>query len=221
MSAITSFTFFNTSSIQTQEYKMKKSFLLCATAVLLVACGGGGGGGVAATPDGTKINLDLSPKGHVAGKTDNGYIEGQNYTHMFYGAWLDDSKQLKELRYQGTETPRDNVPNSGIATYYGKAVRVDNHPLGGGVQILTEDTTSRINVNFGTKTVNGEITMPGLRRDITLHDGPLSGASYSGRASVLGNDSGRYEGKLFGPNAQETAGLVKFDTNSDLDTSRY
>ena len=105
---------------------------------------------------------------------------------MFYGAWLDDSKQLKELRYQGRETPRDNVPNSGIATYYGKAVRVDNHPLGGGVQILTEDTTSRINVNFGTKTVNGEITMPGLRRDITLHDGPLSGASYSGRASVLG-----------------------------------
>lgn len=56
---------------------MKKSFLLCATAVLLVACGGGGGGGVAATPDGTKINLDLSPKGHVAGKTDNGYIEGK------------------------------------------------------------------------------------------------------------------------------------------------
>ena len=45
MLAITSFTFFNTSSIQTQEYKMKKSFLLCATAILLGACGGGGGGG--------------------------------------------------------------------------------------------------------------------------------------------------------------------------------
>ena len=61
MSAITSFTFFNTSSIQTQEYKMKKSFLLCATAILLGACGGGGGGTTPTAAPTPTVNLDNKP----------------------------------------------------------------------------------------------------------------------------------------------------------------
>lgn len=166
------------------------------------------------TPDGTRINLASGPKGTVEAKTDNGRVVGHNYTHAFYGVWLDNSKQLRSLHVQGIETPISGIPTSGSATYYGNAVRLDS--INGAP--LT-DATSRINVHFGRKTVSGEITMPGLRRDITLHEGRLNGASYSGQASVIGNQSGLYEGKLYGPNANETAGIVKFRSNSDLDTA--
>ena len=191
---------------------MKKLWLTGVSVLLLAACGGGGAGS-ATTPDGTKINLDISSKGEVSGKTDNGKLEGYNNNHSFYGVWLDDSKQLKELRYQGTVTADREVPRSGQATYIGSAVRLDSLTK----DILT-DGTSRIDVDFGEKTVKGEIDMPFPRRDITLHEGRLNGASYSGNASVLGNSSGSYQGGLFGPNAAETAGIVQFDTNHDLDT---
>ncbi|WP_416191541.1 Slam-dependent surface lipoprotein [Neisseria sp. CCUG12390] len=188
------------------------TFSLLST--LLVGCGGGGGSGTAQTPDGVRINLTASDKGLVTASTDTGRLVGHNYTHAFYGVWVDDSKQVRELRFQGTETPRHEIPTSGSATYYGNAVRLDSVTN----EVLT-DATSRINVNFGRKTVDGEITMPGLRRDITLHEGRLNGASYSGQASVLMNSEGRYDGKLYGPNAAETAGIVRFGNNPDLDTA--
>ena len=192
---------------------MKQMLLLGTTAVLLAACGGGGAG-TATTPDGTKINLNISDSGLVGGKTEKGKLNGYNNKDSFYGVWVDDSKQFRELRAQGTVTPVREIPTSGRATYYGNAVRLDSITN----SVLT-DATSRINIDFGNKTVDGKIEMPGLRRDITLHEGRLDGASYSGSASVLGNNSGHYDGKLFGKNAAETAGIVKFDKNSDLDTA--
>lgn len=195
-------------------YNIKHILLTGAMSALLAACGGGGGSGTAQTPDGTKINLTASDKGLVTASTDTGKLVGHNYTHSFYGVWVDDSKQIRELRYQGSQTLRDAVPTSGSATYYGNAVRLDSI----NEDALT-DARSRINVDFGRKTVNGEITMPGLRRDITLHEGRLNGASYSGQASVLLNSNGRYEGKFYGPRAEETAGIVKFGNEPDLDTA--
>ncbi|MCS4533389.1 Slam-dependent surface lipoprotein [Neisseria montereyensis] len=193
---------------------MKTTLLLCLSALILTACGSGGGAGPVVTPDGTKINLDVSDKGLIGGQTDDGEIVGWHQDASFYGAWVNSSHQFQELRYQGTATPVQNIPNNGKATYYGNAVRFDSI----NEEILT-DATSRINVDFGRKTVSGEITMPGLRRDITLHEGRLNGADYSGRASVLGNSGGSYNGGLFGKNYEETAGIVKFDNNPSLDTA--
>ena len=190
-------------------------FVIGISSLLLAACGSGGGGsGTAETPDGTRINLSLSDNGLVGGQTTDGKLVGWNQDSSFYGAWVNNSNQVQELRYQGTLTPDKDIPNSGKATYYGNAVRNDS--LTG--DIIT-DGTSRVTVDFGNKTVSGKIEMPGLRRDITLHEGRLSGAQYSGSASVLGNSGRRYEGGLFGANAAETAGVVKFDNNSSLDTA--
>ncbi|UOO75862.1 transferrin-binding protein-like solute binding protein [Neisseria sp. Dent CA1/247] len=166
------------------------------------------------TPDGTKINLDLKPKGAITHKTTDGTLKGWNQGASFYGAWLNNSKQFQEISYQGTLTPEKNIPNTGTATYYGNAVRNDSID-----EKILMDAKSRIHVNFGRKTVNGTIEMPGLRRNITLHEGRLNGAQYSGNASVFGNSGGRYEGGLFGKNYEETAGVVKFDNNSSLDTA--
>ncbi|HFC8541951.1 transferrin-binding protein-like solute binding protein [Neisseria weaveri] len=192
---------------------MRKFLLLCISSALLSACGSGGAG-TAATPDGTKINLDLGPTGAVEAATESGELKGWKQNASFYGAWVDDSGQFQEIRYQGTQTPVDNIPNSGIVTYYGKAVRYDSINS----DILL-DAKSRIRVDLGRKKVSGEIDMPGFRRNITLHEGHLNGATYSGHASVLGNSGGRYQGGLFGKHYEETAGIVKFENNPDLDTS--
>lgn len=194
---------------------MKKSLAAAFCMIFLAACGSGSGGsGVAETPDGTRINLGLSEKGLVGGQTTDGTLKGWNQDSSFYGAWVNNSNQFQELRYQGDLTPEREIPGSGKATYYGNAVRNDSI-----TGTIITDGTSRVTVDFGNKTVSGEITMPGLRRDITLHEGRLSGAQYSGNASVLGNNNGHYRGGLFGKNAAETAGLVEFGNNPDLNTA--
>lgn len=198
--------------------KTLKFSLLAIAVGSLVACGGGGNGaGKTTTPDGDKLNLSLGPKGKVSGKTANGTLLGQNNPNSFYGVWLDDSEQRKELWYQGTAAT--NIPQSGKATYYGDAVWISGydstHKTGG---------KTALNVDFDNKTVDGTIKFSVVngdefRRDITLHQGHLSGHQFSGKASVLGNDSGAYRGALFGEGATEAAGLVEFKNNSNLDVS--
>lgn len=106
------------------------------------------------------------------------------------------------------------MPASGRVTYYGNAIRYDSITN----DAMPVDGATKINVDFAAKTVNGTIEMPGLRRDITLNTGRINGTSYAGRASVSGDNSGRYQGGFFGENAKETAGMVEFD-NTSLNTA--
>ncbi|MGX2948968.1 Slam-dependent surface lipoprotein [Frederiksenia canicola] len=196
--------------------KIAKLTSLILSVAVLSACGGGGKG-TAQTPDGDKINLEISDKGTIGGKTKDGALFGQNSNYSFYGVWQNDAKTLRELRYQG-ETAT-NIPRSGVATYKGDAVWISGYDTS-----FRQGGVTTLNVDFGAKTVDGSIKFSPLngdelRRNITLHKGTLSGAEFSGKASVLGNSSGHYQGGLFGPNAKEAAGLVQFKTNSDLDVS--
>lgn len=189
---------------------------------ILSACGGGGGdggggGGTAETPDGKKFDLEISAKGTVEGNTPEGRLFGQNNADSFYGVWRNDAKTLRELRYQGTEAT--NIPTSGVATYKGDAVWISGYD-----NSFQKGGNTTLKVDFDEKTVNGKITFSifngdEFRRDITLHTGSLSGASFAGRASVLGNRGGQYQGALFGDGAKEAAGLVQFKNNSSLDVS--
>lgn len=199
---------------------MNKSLKLSSaifSAIILSACGSGGGAGVAETPDGDKINLILGPEGAVTAKTTEGRLLGQNNPNSFYGVWRNDDETLRELRYQGTLAT--NIPTSGKATYKGDAVWISGYDKG-----FEKGGTTTLNVDFGQKTVDGSIKFSifngdELRRDITLHKGTLSGAEFNGKASVLGNSGGVYQGALFGDKATEAAGLVQFENNSTLDVS--
>lgn len=186
---------------------------------ILTACGsGGGGGGVAGTlktPDGTKISLDASPKGLIAGKTKDGILLGQNNDASFYGVWRDDAESTRELRYQGTEAT--NIPTSGIAVYKGDAIWLSGYD-----KDFTRGGKSTLNVDFANKTVDGNIKFldnDEFRRDITLHKTYLHGSTFEGQASVFANSNGKYKGGLYGENAKEAAGVVDFGNNSKLDVS--
>lgn len=189
---------------------MRQFLVILPVAMILAACSSSGGAGVSETPDDTKIDLSVSPKGWVTVKTTTGSQTGYNQDHSFYGAWVDDSKQVKELSYQGTEAT--NIPTTGEATYYGNVVRVDS------AGDIVNAGKSRLNVDFGSKTVDGYLDL-GYARNVTLEEGTLNGAKFSGKASVLGNSSGRYSGGLMGDGATEAAGIVKFDNNSSLNSA--
>lgn len=198
---------------------MKKLFnisLLASLVLGLTACGGGGAG-TAQTPDGDKINLTLSDKGTIAGATTEGILLGQNNDSSFYGVWRNNAQTVRELRYQGSEAT--NIPTAGTATYKGDVVWISGIDAG-----FQKGGTTTLNVDFDNKTVDGDISFSifngdELRRDITLEKSNLSGAKFSGQASVLGNSSGRYEGALFGDGAKEAAGVVQFANESTLDVS--
>lgn len=191
---------------------MKNILIATSIAALLAACGGKDGASTTITPDDANINLSRQPKGLITVNTPNGKLRGYNQYASFYGLWESNDGRTKELRYRGDKTV--NVPQSGRATYVGKAVRWDT-------MTKAEHTNgySQLEVDFGKRTVNGEIKFSGARRDITLHEGNLRGAEYAGHASVIGNNSGRYEGALYGANAQETAGQVSFQNDSSLNTA--
>ena len=190
---------------------MKNILLSTAVVSLLAACGGSGASDTI-TPDDAHIDLSKEKKGSVVINTPNGRLHGYNQYASFYGVWVDDNKAKRELRYRGDKTV--NVPQSGKAVYHGNAVRWDTVKD----QVLNNGE-STLNVDFGERTVDGKIIFKGFRRDITLEEGALRGAEYKGTASVVGDSKGRYEGALYGENAQETAGQVVFPDDSSLNTS--
>lgn len=197
--------------------KMLKLTSLILSAIALSACGGGGSGGAGITtmPDGDKINLELSDKGFIGGKTTYGTFKGMNNDHSFYGVWVNNAKTLSEVRFQGAEAT--NLPR-GSATYIGDAVWANG--LTGNIR---RGGSTILNVDFDEKTVEGKIAFEALSdirsQDITLHQTKLDGSQFSGKASVLFNDNGTYEGALFGNGAKEAAGIVEFKKESELNTS--
>lgn len=113
--------------------------------------------------------------------------------------------------YVGQETSAENMPKRGSARYTGVATRYD--ALKGTVR---NAGSMVLDADFGNKTVSGHLRMDGLRRNITLNPTNIRGNSFTGTA-VVGTDSiwvkdreGRYEGKFFGPQAEEVAGKATF-----------
>lgn len=190
---------------------MRSFFVALPLALMLAACASNDGAGTTETPDNDKIDLSISPKGWVTVKTNAGRATGYNQNDSFYGAWVDDSRQVTELSYQGTEAT--DIPQTGSASYYGNVVRVDS------AGDIVNAGTSRLNVDFGRKTVDGKLSLSGMQRDVTLHKGSLNGAKFAGQASVLGNSGGSYSGGLMGKGATEAAGIVKFENNSSLNAA--
>lgn len=129
----------------------------------------------------------------------------------------------REIFYFGDETIVENIPKNGTMVYQGNATRYDN---------LTQEVknigTSKLTADFSNKKISGYLDIEGLRRNISLKEADIKGNGFAGKAvagegSILINREGRYEGKFFGPNAEEVAGKAMFDDKDknlkDLNTS--
>ena len=126
-------------------------------------------------------------------------------------AWNATKDPTRDIFYMGSETPVENIPQHGIVTYQGNASRYDN--VKNQVKNIGD---AKLVANFDDKTIYGELDMAYLRRDIVLHKAPIVGNSFQGEAVAEGNlpffidRKGQYEGKFFGPHAEEVAGKATF-----------
>lgn len=126
-------------------------------------------------------------------------------------AWNATKDPTRDIFYMGSETPVENIPQHGVVTYQGNASRYDN--INNQVKNIG---AAKLVANFDDKTIYGELDMAYLRRDIVLHKAPIVGNGFQGEAVAEGNfpffidRKGQYEGKFFGPHAEEVAGKATF-----------
>ena len=126
-------------------------------------------------------------------------------------AWNATKDPTRDIFYMGSETPVENIPQHGVVTYQGNASRYDN--VKNQVKNIGD---AKLVANFDDKTIYGELDMAYPRRNIALHKASIVGNSFQGKAVAEGNfpffidRNGQYEGKFFGPHAEEVAGKATF-----------
>lgn len=126
----------------------------------------------------------------------------------WYSAPLTDKSHKGYLFYQGHITPEANMPVSGTARYEGVALvsAVDRFTKDG--DFFLKQGTSAFDVDFGAKTVKGNIRLS----DNKYNHIPLQGdISPSGNQFGAITDNMRLEGAFFGPKANEMAGAFSYN----------
>lgn len=160
--------------------------------------------------DGVVLKLIDENVGQIGGLT------GLALSKALTAAYNVSKDPKRDIFYFGLETGTADMPKSGIATYRGNASRYDN--ISGNV---TNIGTSTLYADFGRKKISGDLAinngvLGAFRRDISLKETDIKGNGFSGRATA-GEDNilfrtveGRYEGKFYGPKAEEVAGKATF-----------
>lgn len=162
--------------------------------------------------NGIKVKIAKSLK-------DVGGLAGYALSEAFTSAWnvINDDGSQRDVFYFGSETPPSVMENQkGKAVYKGNATRYDN--IKGE---LANVGSSTLHVDFDMKKINGQLDMNGLRRNISLKETDIEGNGFKGIAvagegSILINREGIYEGKFFGPNAEEVSGVARFKGNANI-----
>lgn len=117
----------------------------------------------------------------------------------------------RDIFYFGDETPESSIPKSGIVTYKGNATRYDSVTF----QVKNIGKAELI-ADFENKKIKGELTIDSLlRRNISLKEADIQGNGFKGEAvagenHILMTRKGEYEGKFYGPRAEEVAGKATF-----------
>lgn len=148
----------------------------------------------------THPNLHAGRFLRIAPNTEETIASGSYLSHMRFGTYRDfnhNGNANSNPSYAfalGSLTPVADVPTTGTATYEGIAL---GSPIGGG---LFDEGTSRFNVDFGEKKLNGEITVDAIRVPLTAN---INGNQFSGTSEAGVNTNGRF----YGPQAAEMGGV--------------
>ena len=118
-----------------------------------------------------------------------------------FGMVYDDKNDAEQdyVFYQGIKTAKDNMPTTGQMKYSGLAL----YDCGG---CRNKRSTSEFNVDFGAKTIKGEITgSPDIKGGKVILEAKINGSDFAGTT-----DKGvQTNGAFFGDNAQEMSGVYK------------
>ena len=153
------------------------------------------------------INIKLTRPGISAGKfteisqnTETTIASGTYLSHMRFGTYRDfnhngnANSNPSHAFALGSLTPVADVPTTGTATYEGIAL---GSVIGGG---LFHEGTSKFNVDFGAKKLDGEITVDAIKVPLTAN---INGNQFSGTSAAGINTDGRF----YGPQAAEMGGV--------------
>jgi hypothetical protein len=165
---------------------------------------------------------------------------GLNYTMLLaglssldysrYGVWMQENgdqilqgNELLASAYGGMETPVANIPTSGSFTYSGQTLGVGVDSTGN-VAAIAGDIG--LTADFATRSVSGIInnmvlsngastTHPGTTAQLS---GGIAANGFSGNMSVKDAGAatigaGTFDGRFFGPSAEEVAGKWAYDGN--------
>ena len=154
------------------------------------------------------IDITLKREGISAGtftritqRDETTVVSGNYLSHMRFGSYTDvnhNNNPNSNPAYVfalGSVTPQADMPKSGKATYAGLALA---SPIGGGVY---EEGTSTFNVDFGTKKLNGSVSV-GRWNPVSL-TAKIDGNQFSGTST----DGVKTSGRFYGPQAAEMGGV--------------
>ncbi|OOF86569.1 hypothetical protein BKG94_09765, partial [Rodentibacter ratti] len=131
---------------------------------------------------------------------------GVNYSLDGYNSYL---------FYNGN--PTQNMPTSGTATYSGDAI-IAAADVRGLDQLPYYQGKSNFNVDFGNKTLKGTLDIPTDNNASSVTVGinaQIKGNTFAGNTESATLPDGKVEGKFYGDNAKEMAGLAQVkDKNS-------
>ena len=120
-----------------------------------------------------------------------------------------DDNGTSYLFYNGN--PTLNMPTSGSASYYGQSIISADIPVLDDEDFYTG--SSQFNVDFGNKSLSGSLNIRNIQ-PVNIN-ASISGNSFNGAASSSSLPSAaRVEGKFYGDQAKELAGLAQANDNS-------
>ena len=103
------------------------------------------------------------------------------------------------------------MPTSGSASYYGQSIISADIPVLDDEDFYTG--SSQFNVDFGNKSLSGSLNIRNIQ-PVNIN-ASISGNSFNGAASSSSLPSAaRVEGKFYGDQAKELAGLAQANDNS-------
>ncbi len=139
-----------------------------------------------------------------------------DYNYTTWGDW--ETKTLDTINPQntvthgywidGNETPLQNLPKTGTATYAGGVIG-DFTPAGGVTNIGAIQGAVNLQVNFSNQTIAADMQLNknGVPWDATsMPPTNLNGTAWNGTMQGQ-NSTGTLQGNFYGPNAEEAAGV--------------
>ena len=174
---------------------------------------------------GTAAPNSTAASPELADDTDNLTVIDATYARIAFGGIAPTAANGNQTNAAFIVGPKEAdteraAPTAGTATYRGDALGLSLSPsqvdgLGGEIELRAD---------FGASTIEGEIALDDRPEEVRLRNGVIDGVDYRGNVAIVdptgastyaatgrgGNERAAFRGGFYGPNAEETVGVVDY-----------